>query len=197
MLDVGLEPEPEEPEPDELDDGPDPDPDDEPPLEGPRLDPGGDAPDIFPTLAGLDDPPGDPDGGLGSTAAPLRSGCEFPTIRRVGSVTSPVGECIGSMVVRRPTVPYSWRIMLLTEPNPPMSCASFSASLARRPAISRAQRLDTSSISLLLAMAFASAFSLLSVSATRSACRSRWSRSRSWYASRRSFTSSRRIASSS
>ena len=105
------EPEPEEPEPDELDDGPDPDPDDEPPLEGPRLDPGGDAPDIFPTLAGLDDPPGDPDGGLGSTAAPLRSGCELPTIRRVGSVTSPVGECIGSMVVRRPTVPYSWRIM--------------------------------------------------------------------------------------
>ena len=135
----------EEPEPDELDDGPDPDPDEPPPLEGPPLDPGGDAPDIFPTLAGLDDAPflGDPDGGLGSTAR--RSGRE--PLRR-GSVTSPAGECIGSMVVRRPTVPYSCRIMLLTEPNPPMSCASFSASLARRPAISRAQRLDNSIISL-------------------------------------------------
>ena len=98
----------EEPEPDGLDDGPDPD--DEPePLEGIPLDPGGDAPDIFPTLAGLDDlpggaTPGDPDGGLGSTDV-RRSGREPPI--RGGSATSPAGDSIGSMVVRRPTVPYS------------------------------------------------------------------------------------------
>lgn len=69
--------------------------------------------------------------------------------------------------------------MFATDPNPPMSCASFSASLALRPAISRAHLRDTSSISLLLAMLCASAFSQRRVRDTRSDSRSFCSASRS------------------
>ena len=66
----------------------------------------------------------------------------------------------------------SAKIMFATEPKPPMSWASFSASFDRKPAISRAHRRETSSISLLLAIALASDFSTRKVSAMRSFCKS-------------------------